>query len=59
MITVKENNGCLHVKLIDFGTAKIFEEGNMQRGLVGSSYYIAPEIIKGDMMRNVMFGVLE
>ena len=47
MITGKENNGCLHVKLIDFGTAKIFEEGNMQRGLVGSSYYIAPEIIKG------------
>ena len=46
MIVGKENNGYLHVKLIDFGTAKIFEEGNMQ-ALVGSSYYIAPEVIKG------------
>ena len=47
MITERESNGYLHVKLIDFGTAKIFSEGNMQRGLVGSSYYIAPEVIKG------------
>ena len=47
MVMGKENNGYLHVKLIDFGTAKIFEEGNMQKGLVGSSYYIAPEVIKG------------
>ena len=47
MIIGRENNGCLHVKLIDFGTAKIFEEGNMQKGLVGSSYYIAPEVIRG------------
>ena len=46
MIVGRENNGCLHVKLIDFGTAKIFEEGNMQKGLVGSSYYIAPEVIR-------------
>ena len=47
MITKREINGYLHVKLIDFGTAKIFAEGNKQRGLVGSSYYIAPEVIQG------------
>ena len=47
MITNREANGLLHVKLIDFGTAKIFEEGNKQKAIVGSSYYIAPEVIRG------------
>ena len=47
MIMGRESNGLLHVKLIDFGTAKIFSEGNKQKALVGSSYYIAPEVIKG------------
>ena len=46
MIVKRENNGYLHVKLIDFGTAKIFSEGNMQKALVGSAYYIAPEVIR-------------
>ena len=44
MIIRREANGFL----IDFGTAKIFSEGNMQKGLVGSTYYIAPEVIKGN-----------
>ena len=48
MIIRREANGFLHVKLIDFGTAKIFSEGNMQKGLVGPTYYIAPEVIKGN-----------
>ena len=48
MIINKENNKFLHVKLIDFGTARIFSEGNKQKGLVGSSYYIAPEVVKGN-----------
>ena len=47
MISGRENNGLLHVKLIDFGTAKIFQEGNKQKALVGTSYYIAPEVILG------------
>ena len=47
MITEREPNGLLHVKLIDFGTAKIFNVGNKQRAIVGSSYYIAPEVIHG------------
>ena len=46
MITVREKNGCLQVKLIDFGTAKIFEKGQQENKYVGSSYYMAPEIIK-------------
>ena len=46
MITKREKNGCLQVKLIDFGTAKIFSENNKEKGFVGSSYYMAPEVIK-------------
>lgn len=46
MITNREKNGCLQVKLIDFGTAKIYEKGHSENKYVGSSYYMAPEIIK-------------
>ena len=33
------------VKIIDFGTAKIFEKNKNEKALVGSSYYIAPEVL--------------
>ena len=46
LIVGKESSGLLHVKLIDFGTAKIFSESK-NKALVGSSYYIAPEVIRG------------
>ena len=46
MITNREKNGCLQVKLIDFGTAKIFEKGHQEKKYVGSSYYMAPEVIR-------------
>ena len=49
MIINREMNGLLHIKLIDFGTAKIFSGGNnKQKGIVGTSYYIAPEVIKNN-----------
>ena len=47
MIMGREQNGLLQVKLIDFGTAKLFSEGQKNKALVGSSYYIAPEVIRG------------
>ena len=47
MITKRDKNNYLYIKLIDFGTAKIFKEGNMQEGMIGSAYYIAPEVIDG------------
>ena len=46
MITNREKNGCLQVKLIDFGTAKMFEKGHQENKYVGSSYYMAPEIMR-------------
>ena len=46
MITDREKNGCLQVKIIDFGTAKMSEKGQSENKYVGSSYYMAPEVIK-------------
>jgi calcium-dependent protein kinase len=34
------------VKIIDFGTAKIFEKNKKEKDVVGSSYYIAPEVLQ-------------
>ena len=34
------------IKIIDFGTAKIFEKNRAERAVIGSSYYIAPEVLK-------------
>ena len=42
----KETNEDLYVlKIIDFGTAKIFDKNKKERIIVGSSYYIAPEVL--------------
>ncbi len=46
MIVNRQKNGVLQVKIIDFGTAKLFERGQTQNKYVGSSYYMAPEVIK-------------
>lgn len=35
------------VKLIDFGSARFFEEGVPMRTVVGTPYYIAPDVLKG------------
>ena len=34
------------IKIIDFGTAKIFEKNKNEQTVVGSSYYIAPEVLQ-------------
>ena len=34
------------IKIIDFGTAKIFKKSKNEKAVVGSSYYIAPEVLK-------------
>lgn len=42
----KETNEDLFVlKIIDFGTAKIFDKNKKAKAIVGSSYYIAPEVL--------------
>ena len=34
------------IKIIDFGTAKIFEKNRAEKAVIGSTYYIAPEVLK-------------
>ena len=34
------------MKIIDFGTAKIFERKKKEKEIIGSSYYITPEVLK-------------
>ena len=46
LIVSKEQDLFPIIKVCDFGTSKIFEKGKIERKLVGSSYYIAPEVLK-------------
>ena len=46
LIIGKNKNEYSPIKICDFGTAKISEKGKIQKKLVGSSYYIAPEVLK-------------
>lgn len=46
------------IKIIDFGTAKIFDKNKKEKDVVGSSYYIAPEVLKKIIMKNAIHGVL-
>ena len=36
------------IQIIDFGTAKIFENDKKEKSIVGSAYYIAPEVLDKD-----------
>ena len=46
MLTQKPKNANYQIKLIDFGTAKIFKPGKKMNKFIGTSYYIAPEVLK-------------
>jgi len=46
LIEGKDNNGHLITKVIDFGTAKIFEKNKNESKIAGSCYYIAPEVLR-------------
>ena len=43
--SITTNEDLFLVKIIDFGTAKIFDKNKIPRAIVGSIYYIAPEVI--------------
>ena len=41
----KTNLKYFWIKIIDFGTSKIFSKHKKEKSIVGSSYYIAPEVL--------------
>ena len=45
LVTKKEENGLFRVKICDFGTSHLFNEGDKEKTLIGTSYYIAPEVL--------------
>ena len=46
LIVNKDQNGYPIIKVCDFGTSTIFEKGKLEKKLVGSAYYIAPEVLE-------------
>ena len=42
----RTNDRYFWIKIIDFGTAKFFDKNKKEKSVVGSSYYIAPEVLK-------------
>jgi calcium-dependent protein kinase len=41
----EKESGYLNIKVIDFGTAKIFDKNKSEKKVIGSAYYIAPEVL--------------
>ena len=45
LIVKRQKNGFHPIKIIDFGTAKVFKKEKSEHLLIGSAYYIAPEVL--------------
>lgn len=41
----EKDTGYLNIKVIDFGTAKLFDRNKSEKKVIGSAYYIAPEVL--------------
>jgi calcium-dependent protein kinase len=45
LIESVDQKGFYQLKIIDFGTAKLYERNKSEKKIIGSSYYIAPEVL--------------
>ena len=43
-----ESNDSLNVKILDFGNSRMIGENEAMRGVFGTAYYVAPEVIFGE-----------
>ena len=43
-----ESNDALNVKLLDFGNSRQMGKNEAMRGVYGTAYYVAPEVLQGD-----------
>ena len=46
LVTKKEKDGLYRIKICDFGTSHLFQDGEKEKLIAGSSFYIAPEVFK-------------
>ena len=46
LISDRNEDGYPHIKICDFGASKIFEKGEFNQKFIGTSYYVAPEVIR-------------
>jgi len=46
ILLTKNEDLFLRIKICDFGTSQIFKKGEVQKDIVGSLFYMAPEVIK-------------
>ena len=44
LISKIEEDGLYLIKICDFGTSHLFQDGKKEKQIMGSSYYIAPEV---------------
>ena len=45
LVYKKEEDGLYRIKICDFGTSHLFKCGEKEKNIMGSSYYIAPEVL--------------
>ena len=46
LVTKKEQDGLFRIKIWDFGTSHLFEDGKKEKLMESSSFYITPEVFK-------------
>ena len=46
ILLTKNEDNFLRIKVCDFGTSQIFKKGEVQKDIVGSLFYMAPEVIQ-------------
>ena len=46
ILLTKNEDYYLRIKICDFGTSQIFKKGDVQKDIVGSLFYMAPEVIQ-------------
>ena len=46
ILVSKNENNYVRIKIGDFGTSILFKKGDIQKDVIGSLYYFAPEVIK-------------